>query len=483
MFAKATKNLLSEIDTDGTLIPVSRLNDSDSLVPLALVIKRYRFWFWQRPKYRPTDFKLSDVLVGDPISPVVVETDFLTYSGKVVDNAGGNVEAEIGPGSLNLGGSGSTKLQSLFGNLKKQEVDVQKLLQNSKSRVLDLRHSLVQQTREQHREVLAVVKERIITTDLCTVTEEVQERGICTGMFGLNKQIKVSVNDKGKPVVDNDSNVSLNIPPKTIIAYGVIELEVDHTGHYELCLLPDVKGGFGVDGPVKVKHAALVSASPVKTSNKLQKELEGLQGQFKVLSELPASTRSALFKQISLLLQNSAAISLLENALEDLCGGRQPDPRMFDETAALKPALQTTLKLVQKAAAGTNPTKQSNPSGQRQKPTVLTATHLLISSLEEMTDSTLVVLKSCCSYSTLQALIHLVQNMASNKKSSLKDNGLSVLADEKVFKKITELFGCCNVTLHKEKDSLVTEISKTQDRLPLMLCIAAKGLASIAPPV
>ncbi|XP_052003395.1 gasdermin-E-like [Xyrauchen texanus] len=478
MFAKATKNLLSEIDPDGTLIPVSRLNDSDSLVPLALVIRRKRIWFWQRPKYLPTDFKLSDVLLGDPISPVVVETDFLTYSGKVVDNKGGSVEAEIGTESLNVGGSCSTKLQSSFGKLKKQEVDVQKLLQNSKSRVLDLQHSLVQQIREQPREVLALVKERIITTDPCTVTEEVQENGTCTGMFGFNKKIKVSVNDKGKPVVDSDISVSLNIPPKTIVAYAVIELEVAHTGQYELCLLPDVKGGgFEVDGPVKVKNAVPIDTSPIIASNKLQKELDGLQGQFKVLSELPASTQSALFQQISLLLQNGAAISLLENALEDLCGGRQPDLTMFDEM----PALQTTLKLVQKVAAGTDPTKQPNLSGPQQNPTILKATYLLISSLEEMPDSALFVLESCCSYSTLQALIQLVQNVASNKNTSLKDEGMAVLADEKVFKKVTELFGCCNVTLRKEKDSLVTEISKMQDCLPLMLCIAVKGLASIAP--
>jgi len=42
----------------------------------------------------------------------------------------------------------------------------------------------------------------------------------------------VSVNEKGKPFVEYDTNVSINIPPKTTIAYSVIELEVAHTGHY-----------------------------------------------------------------------------------------------------------------------------------------------------------------------------------------------------------------------------------------------------------
>lgn len=73
--------------------------------------------------------------------------------------------------------------------------------------------------------------------------------------------------------------------------------------------------------------------------------------------------------------------------------------------------------------------------------------------------------------------------MALNKKSSWKVAALAVLADEEVFRRITALFASCNVTLLKEKDSLVTKISNPQDRLPLMLCIAVKGLASLAPPV
>ncbi|XP_043117681.1 gasdermin Eb [Puntigrus tetrazona] len=472
MFAKATKNLVSEIDTDGSLISVSRLNDSDGLAPLALVIKRNRYWFWQNPKYLISDFKLNDVLVGDPINPAVVETDFLTYNGKVVGNKSGSATAEIGPGTINVGGSGSSKLQSSFGNLKKQEVDIQKLLQDSKSRVLDLKHSLIKQTRESQREVLTLVKERIITAQPCTVTEEVQEAGTCTGMFGFNTTVKVSVNDKGKSIVEYDTNVSINIPTKTTIAYSVIELEVAQTGQYGLCLLPNIKGGFEVDGPVKVKEVSTLSAAPGKTTNKLQKDLEGLQGQFTALSKLPSSTRTLLFEQISQLLENSVAISMLEDTLEDLCGGTQPDPSLLDKV----PALKTTVKLVQKTAG-------TNPSEKQKKASALTATHLLLSSLEEMTDSALLRLKSCCSYATLQALLHLVHMMTSSKKSSLKDAALAALTDEQVFKEVTSLFASCNVTLLKEKDSVLTKISNPQDRLPLMLCIAVKGLASLVPPV
>lgn len=65
MFSKATKKFVKEIDPDGCLIPVSRLNESDNLKVLSLVIKRKPSWFWQQPKYMPTDFTLNDVLQGE----------------------------------------------------------------------------------------------------------------------------------------------------------------------------------------------------------------------------------------------------------------------------------------------------------------------------------------------------------------------------------------------------------------------------------
>jgi len=63
MFATATKNFVEEVDEDGILIPVSSLNDSIQI--LSLVIKHKRCWWWQKPKYRPTDFSLNDIIMGD----------------------------------------------------------------------------------------------------------------------------------------------------------------------------------------------------------------------------------------------------------------------------------------------------------------------------------------------------------------------------------------------------------------------------------
>uniref|UniRef100_A0A8C7NEP2 Gasdermin Eb n=1 Tax=Oncorhynchus mykiss TaxID=8022 RepID=A0A8C7NEP2_ONCMY len=233
MFSTATRNFVEEIDDDGSLIPVSSLIDSDKLVPLSLVVKRKRFWIWQKPKYLPSDFTLSDVLTGDtPLTPVVVKTDFLKYQGTFGDNKSGNFESNLVAVNLKVEGKDTSKLQSSFGSLKKEEVDVQKLLRDSKDKLLDMSHCLIQQTREKSREVFAVVKERIVTTQPCSVIEEVQQGGQLGELLSFCGPKSTQASVKENSSLHKDSNVSLEIPAHTVIAYGIIELEIKLNGHY-----------------------------------------------------------------------------------------------------------------------------------------------------------------------------------------------------------------------------------------------------------
>eukprot|EP00064_Thunnus_orientalis_P001758 superscaffoldBa00000121_g1761 len=133
MFATATRNFVEEVDHGGLLIPVSSLNDSIDL--LTVVVTQKRFWFWQKPKHLRTDFSLNDILTGDtPIKPVVIETDFIKYDGTYGDNIQGTMDASFVLSNVTIEGKDSSKLQSSFGSLKKEEVDVQKLLRDSKGR-------------------------------------------------------------------------------------------------------------------------------------------------------------------------------------------------------------------------------------------------------------------------------------------------------------------------------------------------------------
>ncbi|XP_071003597.1 gasdermin-E-like [Oncorhynchus clarkii lewisi] len=519
MFSTATRNFVEEIDDDGSLIPVSSLIDSDKLVPLSLVVKRKRFWIWQKPKYLPTDFTLSDVLTGDtPLTPVVVKTDFLKYQGTFGDNKSGNFESNLVAINLKVEGKDTSKLQSSFGSLKKEEVDVQKLLRDSKDKLLDMSHCLIQQTREKSREVFAVVKERIVTTQPCSVIEEVQQGGQLGELLSFCGPKSTQASVKENSSLHKDSNVSLEIPAHTVIAYGIIELEIKLNGHYELCLMSDTLGGFEVDGPVK-KSLVGVSGARDDTPKKscFQRELEKLRGHFQLLSVLPADTRSSLLQLLKTTMEDREAVSVLESVLDQMCTGKTADLGEVKEASQMQ-TVQAILNLLEQSDSSPTrsllsdssqtpsllsdssqtpsllsdssqtPTLLSDSSQTRsllsdssQTPSLLNATHLIISAMDGMTDECLSVLGSCCSPPVLQALQILVQHVAagSGETLSLSDAGLAVLTEEELYQRTESLFGHSEVTLKREEDTLRTEMKDQPGYLPIVMSITVKGLASL----
>ncbi|XP_038832458.1 gasdermin-E-like [Salvelinus namaycush] len=480
MFSTATINFVEEIgDNDGSLIPVSSLIDSDKLVPLSLVVKRKRFWIWQKPKYLPTDFTLSDVLTGDtPLTPVVVKTDFLKYQGTFGDNKSGNFESNVVAVNLKVEGKDTSKLQSSFGSLKKEEVDVQKLLRDSKDKLLDMSHCLIQQTREKTREVFAVVKERIVTTQPCSVIEEVQQGGQLGELLTFCGPKSTQVSVKENSSLHKDSNVFLEIPAHTVIAYSIIELQIKLNGHYELCLMSDTLGGFEVDGPVK-KSLVGVSGAHDDTLKKscFQRELEKLSGHFQQLSVLPAATRSSLLQLLKTTMEDREAVSVLESVLDQMCTGKIADLGEVKEASQMQ-TVQAILDLLEHSDSSPTPSLLSDSS---QTPSLLSATHPIISAMDGMTDEGLSVLGSCCSPPVLQALQILVQHVAagSGETLSLRDAGLAVLTEEEVFGRTESLFGHSKVTLKREEDTLRTEMKDQPGYLPLVMSITVKGLASL----
>ncbi|NWU95265.1 GSDME protein, partial [Upupa epops] len=121
-------------------------------------------------------------------------------------------------------------------------------------RTIDLSSSLLQQVIERKREVLCILREKIITTQKCTITEHIQTEEKMSGVMGCSaKIVKVSVTENGSML--KDSSVILEIPPATTIAYGVIELFIKQSGQFEFCLLHDQEGGFE-------KESSEGSASP-----------------------------------------------------------------------------------------------------------------------------------------------------------------------------------------------------------------------------
>ncbi|XP_029307874.1 gasdermin Eb [Cottoperca gobio] len=464
MFATATRNFVEEVDHGGLLIPVSSLNDT--VAPLTVVVKRKRFWVWQKPKYNPTDFNLNDILTGDtPIKSDVTETDFIKYNGTYGDNMQGSVDANFASTNVSLEGKDSSKLQSYFGSLKKQEVDVQKLLRDSKDRALDMSHSLVQQAKEKHRRVFGIVKECIVTTAPCSVIEEVQQGGQCGGGLSLCwlKSSKVSLKENGS--LSKDSNVTMEIPIHTTIAYALIELEIKHDGRYGLCLMSDTMGGFEVDGPAKKGLSGIFGAPPSENSH-LGEELEQLSDHFQLLSALPATTRSSLLEQITKVMKDRGAVSSLQNVLDQMCLDKRPALGDVTATESQKQNIQAILDLLEQ-------------SGQAESTPVLTALHLVTSALDELTNDCLAVLGMCCSLTVLQALEPLVQCVSGTGELPLSSGDQAALSED-VYEKTEHLFASSNVSLKRDGDTVKTEIHHLPGNLPLVLCIAVRGLASLA---
>ncbi|XP_049902374.1 gasdermin Eb [Epinephelus moara] len=463
MFATATRNFVDEVDRGGLLIPVSSLNDTIAL--LTVVVKRKRFWVWQKPKYVPTDFNLNDLLTGDtPIKPGVIETDFIKYNGTYGDKIQGTVASQFVHSSVSLEGKDSSKLQLSFDSLKKEEVDVQKLLLDSKDRVLDMSHCLVQQTKQKHRRVFGIVKERIVTAQPCSVIEEVQKGGECGGGLSLcgPKSPKVALKENGS--LSKDSNINMEIPVHTTIAYALLELEIKQDGRYELCLLSDTDGGFEVDGPKEGLFGVI--GAPASENDHLRQELEQLSDHFQLLSALPATTRSSLLQQITNVMKDRGAVSSLQHVLDQMRLDKIPSLSDVTATDSQKQNIQAILDLLEE-------------SGQEKSKPLLTALHLIISAMDEMKNDCLAVLGMCCRLTVLPALELLVQCVTGKGELPRGSAGLAALTED-VYEKTEHLFASSNVSLTRDGDTVKTYINHVPGNLALVLCIAVRGLASLA---
>ncbi|XP_051630899.1 gasdermin-E isoform X2 [Manacus candei] len=514
MFAKATKNFVRETDSGGDLIPVSHLNASEKLQLLSLVTKRRKFWCWQKPKYHFLTVTLSDVLIEDkPIKPVVVESDFAKYMGKFEDFLQGSIEASFAKISLGAGRKGYVENQSSFGNLRKQEIDLQQLMKDVKDRTIDLNSSLLQQVIERKREVLCILREKIITTQRCTIFEHIQTEEKVSGVMGCTaKTVKVSVSENGSMV--KDSSVILEIPPATTIAYGVIELFIKHNGKFEFCLLDEQQGGFekeSTEGSTYPHSALFRDASflyqPDAVDNEmysgaknlvpsdasisvLKQDLSQLKTQFQPFVKLPEDKQRALYKTLCELLLHEEMVTALGDVFDDICTGDKPDLEelklteqrdLLDFLQLLGCSLQSEL-LLQKY--------------QPQDEELFSAAHLLISAISELSDYTLVLLRACCDLQVVPALCCLEMSGSSanfsHRQSLAKPDVASAdgsvvlssplvatLTDRRRFDVVKRLFASSNIDLEMTESSVKAVTMKEPRFFPLVLYVALCGLRAL----
>ncbi|XP_071417044.1 gasdermin-E isoform X1 [Pithys albifrons albifrons] len=496
MFAKATKNFVRETDSGGDLIPVSHLNASDKLQLLSLVTKRRKFWCWQKPKYHFLTVTLSDVLTEDkPIKPVIVESDFAKYTGKFEDFVQGSIEASFVKVSLGTGGKGYVENESSFGNLRKQEIDLQQLMKDVKDRTIDLSSSLLQQVIERKREVLCILREKIVTTQRCTISERIQTEEKVSGVMGCTaKTVKVSVSENGSMV--KDSSVILEIPPATTIAYGVIELFIKHNGQFEFCLLDEQQGGFekestegsnyphsslfrdasflyhpdAVDNEI---HSGTENLVPSDASlSVLKQDLSWLKTQFQPFVKLPEDKQRALYKTLCELFPHEETMTALGDVFDDICTGEKPD--LEELKLAQQRDLLNFLQLL-----GCSLQSELLQKYQPQDEELFSAAHLLISALSEMSDCTLVLLRACCDLQVVPALCCLPDIASADGTVALGSPSVAALTDRGRFDVVQRLFTSSNINLEMTESSVKVVTMKEPRFFPLVLYVALYGLHAL----
>uniref|UniRef100_A0A670ZEP1 Gasdermin E n=1 Tax=Pseudonaja textilis TaxID=8673 RepID=A0A670ZEP1_PSETE len=434
MFAKATKTFVKEVDCGGDLISVSSLNILDKIEFLNLVTKKKKTWCWQNPKYHLSSVSLNDLLAQDmhgPIKPVIVESDFVKYESKFEDCIRGSVDTSVGRINLGSGGSNVVEGLSSFGNLKKQEVDLLILIYFFSFRSINLQASLLEQMLERKSDVLCILTEKILTTQKCLISEHIQKEEKIAGMVGINaKIIKVSVNENGNII--KNSNVVLEIPASTAIAYGIIELYVKRDGQFDV----------------------------------LQ-----LKTQFQPFINLSEEKQRALYQMICDLLLHEETVMQLENVLVSLCSERSPGIISMEELQLPeKPCLEEFLQLV-----GVHLQSKCQIYNKE----LFLAAHFLLSALAELSSYSLMLLLACCDLQLVPTLCFLPNMTLEDGTVTLADPVLAPLADPGKFQIAQKLFALSNINLEMTESSIKAVTMKKNIFSPIVLYIALNGLHAL----
>ncbi|XP_051949216.1 gasdermin-E-like [Xyrauchen texanus] len=484
MFKKATKKLVQQTDPHGALIAASSLNDSKKLQPLMVVLKSQKVWFWQRTKYRPTSFTLQHLLLGNAIQPVLEETDFVKYQETYTDCVSGSAKVGGGGVAMTATGQGTIQLSLSRASLRKEDVNIQRLLMDSRGRKVDLCHPLIQQSMKRNMG-FTLLKERIFTTCECTISCTELEQGSCLGIFGTSFA-EMSMEGSG----NLKSTIAIEIPPDTVMAYSVIEMSLSSDGYFDLCTEPsgiedddipqnNLPGSTEVDGLLKQE---IQEGSPLSN---LKKALADAQTRFCSLDDLSDECHSSLLILLRQILLDRSILSALMDRLEVLSIDEAPcffKDELSEEQSKIISAFLDLLKC--EAFENGCHTAVFHPNGSSSKATkqstqVLIAMHMLISGIEELTDDGLDLLGHFCTSEGLKSLKDLTNHLTANCRPLCKDIIPVFLQKEDEFHRAEELFKSCNVLLRKKDNVLSAEISSGEGFLPLVLCIAIHGLASL----
>lgn len=240
--------------------------------------------------------------------------------------------------------------------------------------------------------------------------------------------------------ITTDTNVMLEIPAATTIAYGIMELYVKK------------------DGQFATLH---------------------LERSFRSFAVLPAQQQMALFCILQKILFDEELLRALEQVCDDVAGGlwsSQAILAMEELTGSQQQDLTAFLKLVGYRVQGEHPGPQDEVSNQK----LFATAYFLVSALAEMPDNATVFLGTCCKLHVIPSLCHLLHALSDDSVCDFQDPTLAPLRDTERFGIVQRLFASADIALERMQFSAKATILKDSCMFPLILCITLSGLYTLS---
>ncbi|XP_040820813.1 gasdermin-E isoform X2 [Ochotona curzoniae] len=334
-----------------------------------------------------------------------------------------------------------------------------------------------------------------MTTQKCVISEHIQVEETCGGALGTHtKTVQVSASEDGNFV--KDSNVVLEIPAATTIAYGVIELYVKLDGQFEFCLLHGKHGGFEREShkdpvhldPVVFQFQDFVFTDAPDGSHgtslldellsTVQQATQQSEKNFRPFEALPEDRRSALWGVMHSVLFDEELLAALEQVCDCVVGGVWPSRGLQSVVAGLRPPqqqqLEAFLSLVGCRIRGGSPS-----TSEVGDPQLFVTAHLLVSALAEMPDDAAALLGTCCELRIVPVLCYLLRTLSDEGVSDLGDPALAALVDADRFGVVQRLFALADIDLRRLQSSVRGVILKDPHAFPVVLSISLSGLCAL----
>ncbi|XP_074657618.1 pejvakin-like isoform X2 [Tubulanus polymorphus] len=255
MFEAAVHKFVKEAGPE-VLHQVPSLDEANRCRPLQIVEKKNRRWFWQTPRYRPTDFSLDQILADPKPLGLEVQSRVLVKGYNRMHKF--SIKGKFGGGfkvlfDAELSGGDNVNLTAKFNDIEKKEVHEQSLSKALRTRKINMNHPLLKQ--------ILLMKRR---KALCIITGSAQLSADSVITASIDNKVDEDINLDLPKVLkvdesideETDNSKSMTIPQGTPIAYNLVELKIASDGVIKLVVDDDVVGGFvesaidAVDAPI-----------------------------------------------------------------------------------------------------------------------------------------------------------------------------------------------------------------------------------------